>query len=354
MSLESSNDQPNSLQTNNHTTSDRNRHKKTTHMLLLDEKRRGGYWFRKWDSLDIRTVSWLIATHVLACCAPFMFDWGALRVAGHITLLSGIGISLGYHRLLTHHSLKIPKWLEYFFAYCGAHAGLRDPIFWVSIHKNHHKYSDTDRDPHSPVEGFWFSHIGWLCYNDYSASKCGESRSGEFSNVPELKAQWFYRFLHETYMGHLLGLSALLYLYGGLPYLAWGMGMRIVASFHVSLGIASICHSWGERPWNTPDTSTNNWLLALLTFGEGWHNNHHAFPKSARAGLEWWQLDTTWLVIRFLELVGLATNVKSPTQDEKRKKALLFSSKPPTKKEDSLWTWIKMVKPTSGFHFGSN
>lgn len=286
---------------------------------VLEKKRDAGYWFRKWDRLDVTHLCLVIAKHGLAVCAPFVLNWGAFWVTVVLSLFTGLGITLGYHRLLTHRSFKLPKWLEYFFAYCGVHAGERDPIFWVSVHKNHHMYADTEKDPHSPKEGFWFSHMGWFHHNDYLAAKCGESRSGEHTNVPELKAQWFYRFLHETYVFHTIGLAALLYQLGGFPYLAWGMGMRAVLVNHCTFLATSASHLWGERPWNTPDTSTNNWWVAMLTLGEGWHNNHHAFPWSARHGLEWWQLDFTWEVIKFLEMVGLATNVKLPTETDKRR-----------------------------------
>ncbi|KAL8226138.1 hypothetical protein R6Q57_018695 [Mikania cordata] len=288
----------------------------------LEKKRNAGFWFRDWDMVDVTHLSLMIGKHALAVVAPFVVNWGALWVTVILTFFSGMGVTLGYHRLLTHRSFKLPKWLEYFFAYCGVHAGQRDPIFWVSVHKNHHKYSDTEKDPHSPREGFWFSHMGWFHYNDYLATKCGESKSGQYSNVPELKAQWFYRFLHDTYVWHTIGLGAVLYMLGGLPYLAWGMGMRAVLVNHFTFCATSVCHIWGNRPWKTRDTSTNNWWVALFTFGEGWHNNHHAFPSSACHGMEWWQLDMTWELIKFLEMVGLAKDIKLPSKAEKERMIL--------------------------------
>ncbi|XP_076888049.1 delta-9 acyl-lipid desaturase 2-like [Bidens hawaiensis] len=292
-----------------------------TLMTVLEKKRNRGFWFRDWDKVDVTHLSLMIGKHVLAVFAPFVLNWGAFWVMVVLSIFTGIGVTLGYHRLLTHRSFKLPKWLEYFFAYCGVHAGQRDPIFWVSVHKNHHKYTDTEKDPHSPREGFWFSHIGWFHYNEYLATKCGESKSGQYSNVPELKAQWFYRFLHDTYVWHTIGLGTLLYVLGGFPYLAWGMGMRAVMVNHFTFFATSVCHIWGERPWKTPDTSTNNclkyWWVAFLTFGEGWHNNHHAFPSSACHGMEWWQLDLTLELIKFLEMVGLAKDVWLPTEAEK-------------------------------------
>ncbi|GJR98725.1 fatty acid desaturase, type 1 protein [Tanacetum coccineum] len=216
----------------------------------LEKKRKGGFWLRKWDSIDVAKVFLVLGMHVLAACAPFMFNWGAIWVALVMEVVTGLGVTIGYHRLLTHKSFKIPKWLEYIIVYCGAQSGEGEPIYWVSVHKNHHKYVDTEKDPHTPPkEGFW------------------------------------------------------------------GCERRCLTK--VTYFVNSVCHTWGERPWNTSDTSTNNWWVAILTFGEGWHNNHHAFPKSARHGIEWWQLDVSWEIIKFLETIGLATDIKLPTEADK-------------------------------------
>ncbi|KAD6118713.1 hypothetical protein R6Q59_023599 [Mikania micrantha] len=296
----------------------------TSNKLELQRMRNGGFWNRKWHMMDVTHLLLTVGAHGLALSAPFVFNAGAVWVAFVLSLMTGISKTLGYHRLLSHKSFKLPKWLEYCFTYCGCHFGQRDPIFWVSVHKNHHKYTDQERDPHSPREGFWFSHFGWYYYHEYLAMK---PEIGVYSNVPELKAQWFYRFLHDTYVWHIIGLGVLLYFVGGYPYLAWGMGARMVMANHFSFLVSPVCHLWGGRPYNTSDTSTNNGILALLTFGEGWHNNHHAIPKSARHGLEWWQFDSTWGVIKFLEMVGLATDVYIPTEaDKKRTKLSLLTN----------------------------
>ncbi|KAI7739209.1 hypothetical protein M8C21_001116 [Ambrosia artemisiifolia] len=232
----------------------------------LDTLPKGWFWFRKWHPEDMANICWYTVIHVLAFCAPFMFTWGAFWVAMGLSFLTGFGVTLGYHRLLCHRSFKVPKWLEYFFVYCGAHAfqGFKtkdqtplryrrlrdddrvpgegpvlkatlrrigffklqlqkDPLFYVNTHKNHHKYADTDRDPVAPTHGFWYCNMGWFCNNHHIAAKCGELKGGEYSKVTELKAQWFYRFLHDTYFWHLTALATLLYLHGDLSYLAWGM-----------------------------------------------------------------------------------------------------------------------------------
>ncbi|PWA49063.1 fatty acid desaturase, type 1, core [Artemisia annua] len=219
----------------------------------LEKKRKGGFWLRKWDSVDVTYVFLFMGMHILAICAPFMFSWGAIWVA----LVMEVITALERTNIL----------------------GERTQV----------------------------------------SSHAGESRSGEYSNVPELKAQWFYRFLHSTYIWHKVSLAILLYILGGFPYLAWVMGMREVAIHHFTYFVNSVCHTWGERPWNTSDTSTNNWWVAICTYGEGWHNNHHAFPKSARHGMEWWQFDLTWEIIKFLGTIGLATDIKLPTEADKEK-----------------------------------
>ncbi|KAL2463070.1 Palmitoyl-monogalactosyldiacylglycerol delta-7 desaturase [Forsythia ovata] len=232
-------------------------------------------------------------------------------------IITGLfGITLSYHRHLSHKSFKIPKWLEYIFAYCGVLAAQRDPIYWVSTHRYHHQFCDTEKDPHSPIRGFWFSHIGWSFDDNSTVEKCGKP-----NNVGDLEKQPFYKFLERTYLIHPIGLGALLYALGGFPYVVWGMGVRCVFLDHVTFLVNSVSHIWGKQAWNTGDLSRNNWLVAMFTFGEGWHNNHHAFEYSARHGLEWWQIDITWYVIRLLEAIGLATDVKLPTSAQKQKMA---------------------------------
>ncbi|KAL9238590.1 hypothetical protein vseg_012990 [Gypsophila vaccaria] len=260
----------------------------------------------------------MIVSHGLAMCAPFNVNLGALCVAIVLHLVTGIlGICLSYHRNLTHKSFVLPKWLEYLFAYFGVLALQGDPIKWVSRHRHHHKFCDTKNDPHTPLQGFWFSHITWMFDNTLILEKCGEA-----SNVEDLEKQPFYKFMKTTYDLHSLGLGLLLFFVGGVPYLVWGMGVRTTCVFHSTFLVNSVCHLWGNQAWNTRDFSTNNWWVALLTAGEGWHNNHHAFEYSARHGLEWWQVDITWYIIKFLQVIGLASDVKLPIEAHKLRLAL--------------------------------
>ncbi|KAD6118740.1 hypothetical protein R6Q59_024928 [Mikania micrantha] len=278
---------------------------------------------RAWRTLDVKMGLFMIAIHLLALFAPFTFTWGAFRAALITHLLGGIfGICISYHRNLTHRSLNLPKWLEYTFAYFGVLYMQRDPIYWVSLHRYHHQYVDSAKDAHSPTFGFWFSHMGWVFDSGYILEKYQER-----NNVEDLKSQAFYRFIKRTYLIHLITFATLVYLFGGFTYLVWVIGVAITWGYHTTFLLNSACHIWGNQAWNTGDLSKNNWLVALVTYGEGWHNNHHAFPYSARHGLEWWQFDFVWYTIRFLEVLGLATNVKLPSQNDKIKKSFVSLNK---------------------------
>ncbi|CAN1235674.1 Palmitoyl-monogalactosyldiacylglycerol delta-7 desaturase, chloroplastic [Linum perenne] len=272
--------------------------------------------WNKWDKIALTTIS---SMHLLALMAPFCFSWSAVLVMVLLVHITGLlGINLSYHRNLSHKSFKFsPKWLEYLFAYFAAHALQGDPLFWVSNHRFHHQYTDTERDPHSPNSGFWYSHISWIFDSANIVEKCGKR-----NNVEDLKSQAFYRWLRNTYVLHPLGLAILLYALGGFPYIVWGMGVRVVASHHFTWLVNSASHIWGTRSWNTNDLSKNNWWVSIVAFGEGWHNNHHAFQYSARQGLEWWQIDITWYIVKFLEAMGLAHEVKLPNLLQMQKLAI--------------------------------
>ncbi|KAL1551384.1 Palmitoyl-monogalactosyldiacylglycerol delta-7 desaturase, chloroplastic [Salvia divinorum] len=283
------------------------------------KEKRSVFWGRKWNSFDIVVASGLAALHLLCVLAPSTFKWDAFGVAVALYFVTGLlGITLSFHRNLSHRSFKLPKWLEYFFAYCGTLALQGHPIKWVSLHRYHHQFVDSEIDPHSPIWGFWFSHMSWLFDTENIAQKCRER-----GNVRDLEKQPFYKFLEKTYLLHHLALGALLFAMGGFSYIVWGIGVRIVWLYHSTWLVNSACHIWGKQAWNTGDLSRNNWWVAVLAFGEGWHNNHHAFEYSARHGLEWWQIDMTWYAIRVLESLGLATHIKLSTPAQHQKMALI-------------------------------
>ena len=245
--------------------------------------------------------------HLGAVAALFLFSWRALAVALILHwLCGGVGICMGYHRLLTHRSYRVPLWLEYCFVVCGALTLEGGPIFWVATHRIHHQKSDQPGDPHSPRDGAWWSHMGWLLV--------GDNKHHEGSNMakyaPDLTRHRFYLWLNDYHWVPLVLLAAGLYALGGLPFLLWGAVLRVVVGLHVTWLVNSATHMWGSRRFATRDDSRNNWFVALLTSGEGWHNNHHADPTSARHGLAWYEFDLTWIQIRTLQLLGIARSVR--------------------------------------------
>jgi stearoyl-CoA desaturase (delta-9 desaturase) len=289
---------------------------------VVVRRRRNYFKNRQWTSKDLTYAGFMLFMHGLCLFAPATFSWNAFGVFMGLYVITGmLGITLSYHRNLSHKSFKVPKWLEYTFAYCGVQAVQGDPTEWVSSHRYHHQHCDTENDPHTPYEGFWHSHMGWLLDDSKT-----QERVGARTNVSDMEKDPFYNFIQKTYPIHPMLLALALYAVGGFPYIVWGMAMRTVWVYHITWFVNSASHVWGTQSWNTGDLSRNNWWVALLAFGEGWHNNHHAFEYSARHGLEWWQLDPTWWVIRGLEAVGLATKVKLPRKDQMEKLAFPSTS----------------------------
>ena len=181
----------------------------------------------------------------------------------------------------------------------------------------HHMHCETPLDPHSSYEGFWWSHMGWILENDATLERVGDR-----SNLGDMDADPFYKHLEKWYAVHLGAMFAALWALGGFGAVVWGGALRVVWVWHVTWLVNSACHLWGRQAYNTGDLSMNNWWVGLLAWGEGWHNNHHAFEFSARHGLKWWQVDLTWQVVRLLRVVGLADKVKLPSEQQKAKMAL--------------------------------
>ncbi len=255
-------------------------------------------------------VLFIGAVHLFAVVALFYFSWSALAIALFLHWLFGsIGICLGYHRLLSHRSFQVPKWLEYSIALIGAMAMQGGPIFWVAGHRLHHAYTEDEvKDPYSARRGFWWSHMLWLVYPQTDVFN--PEQYGRFA--PDLTQQAFYRWLDRYFLVLQLPLALLLYILGGWPFVLWGLFVRTVLVWHSTWLINSATHKWGYRTFETADNSRNLWWAALLTYGEGWHNNHHAYPHVAKAGWRWWEVDPTWWVIQVLQWLGLAQKVHLP------------------------------------------
>lgn len=268
--------------------------------------------------LNTITTIVLVVLHIGAVAALFEFNWTSLAVAAFLYWVTiGLGISLGYHRLHTHRSYKIPTALEYFFAVCGALTLEGGPIFWVATHRVHHQLSDKPGDPHSPRDGAWWAHIGWILIGE---AKHNNTRLMS-KYAPDLAKHRFYVWLNNYHWVPSILMAIALFAIGGLPMLLWGSCVRVVVGLHATWLVNSATHLWGSRRFATRDDSRNNWWVALLTFGEGWHNNHHAHPTSARHGLAWYEFDPSWIQIRLLEKLGIAKSVRkasATTEPEQR------------------------------------
>lgn len=264
--------------------------------------------------LNWTTTGFMVLFHLGAVAALFYFSWTALIVAAVIYILAiNVGIGMGYHRLLTHRGYRVPKIVEYFLATCGTLALEGGPISWVSIHRVHHQHSDHAGDPHTPQEGTWWAHVGWII----SGRALHFETSLLSRYVPDLSRHRFYLWLSRYHWIPLAILATLLLgigiLFGGfrmsMSMLLWGIFMRTTLGLHATWLVNSATHLQGRRRFETRDDSRNNWWVAILTGGEGWHNNHHAHPVSARHGLAWYEFDPNYYGIWILKKFGIATKV---------------------------------------------
>ena len=259
------------------------------------------------DGLNWITVGAMTGFHIGALAAFFFIDYGAMLAAFILYVVAGsLGIGLAYHRLLTHRGYKTYKWIEYFLTICGTLALEGGPIFWVATHRVHHQKSDREGDPHTPREGTWWAHMGWIIMGDglhHDASVLARY-------VPDLSRDRFHVALSRWHWLSNVVVGLALLIGGGIPYLLWGIFFRTTFGLHCTWLVNSATHIWGSRRFATRDDSTNNWWVALLAFGEGWHNNHHAHPTSARHGLAWYELDFNWICISTLRALGLIWDVR--------------------------------------------
>ncbi|RMF25467.1 MAG: acyl-CoA desaturase [Cyanobacteria bacterium J083] len=258
-------------------------------------------------ALSWTNVIFFTIFHLLALLAPWFFSWQALGVAIFCHwLFASIGICLGYHRLLSHRSLRVPQWLEYILVTIGAFAMEGGPIFWVAGHRLHHAYTeDEEKDPYSASKGFWWSHILWLLYPRQKFFTYATYKK----YAPDLNKHAYYRWLDRNFILLQIPLALLLYFLGGWSFVIYGMFVRAVLVWHSTWLINSATHLHGYRNFDSQDNSRNLWWAAILSYGEGWHNNHHANPRVAKAGQKWWEIDMTWWSIKVLNLFGLADKI---------------------------------------------
>jgi stearoyl-CoA desaturase (delta-9 desaturase) len=233
--------------------------------------------------------------------------WQHLVFGKDLALLGGtyffvaMGVTIGYHRYLTHRGFRAPAWLKLLLLILGNMALEGTPITWASTHLEHHARADREGDPHSPLEGFFHAHVGWI-FDGFTSNpaKYGPWLLNDPMVIFVSRTSWFWDVLS----------FAIPFAIGGWRGLIWGGLVRMFLVHHVTWSVNSVCHVFGKRPFRTGDRSTNNWLVGLLAGGEGWHNNHHAFQRSAYHGLFWWQFDLSGVIIRVLELTHIISDVQ--------------------------------------------
>jgi fatty-acid desaturase len=252
-------------------------------------------------------ATFLVVAHIAAIAALFFWSWPALISAVVFYWVAGsLGIGMGFHRLLTHRAYRVPKLVEYFLVTCGTLALEGGPIQWVVTHRIHHAHADRLGDPHTPRDGGWWAHIGWILR--------GTAQDHDPATVehyaPDLTKDRYYLWLNRYFYIPLIVASIVLFAFAGWSILLWGVFLRVTLALHATWLVNSATHMWGRRRFDTGEDSRNSWWVAILTFGEGWHNNHHAHPTSARHGFKWYEFDFNWWGIRALQLFGLARSIK--------------------------------------------
>ena len=277
-------------------------------------------------------VYWTYATtittiHLLSLVAvfPYFFSWTGLVLLVLGTHVFGQGITIGYHRLLTHRSFRTPRWVEHIFAVLGICCLQDTPVRWVATHRIHHNHSDEGEDPHSPLVNFLWSHFGWLMYRNRST----QSLESLQKFARDLLQDPFYMYLERHYFSQIWIWAAHTALYflggfigglvvGGTPAaglqlgsscVVWGVLLRTVLVWHITWSVNSLSHLFGYRNYRTGENSKNNWVVAFLTVGEGWHNNHHEDPSAASVQHRWWEWDISFYEIKLLQAMGLASEI---------------------------------------------
>ncbi|MFO0945800.1 MAG: fatty acid desaturase [Planctomycetota bacterium] len=278
----------------------------------------------------------ILAVHLLALCAlfPYAFSWTGVAVAFLGVHVFGQGINLCYHRGLTHRSFHMAPWLERCFVILAVCCMQDTPAQWVAHHRRHHQHSDDVDDPHSPNRGGFWAHMGWLFVKNPSthslAALFGYSRDileDPFYFWLERRGNWIWIFVAHVLLFFMAGFAIggwtaddglAAGLQFGTSLVVWGVLVRTVVVWHITWSVNSLSHLWGYRNYATSDDSRNNWLVALLTVGEGWHNNHHHDPTCATTRHQWWELDITYLELRLLERLGLVSDIVPRLEQRQR------------------------------------
>jgi len=257
------------------------------------------------EALFRRATVPFMAVHLIPLLAIFTgVSRRALVLAAVLYVVRLFFITAGYHRYFSHRSYRLGRASQAVFAFGGGTAVQKGPLWWAANHRAHHRYTDTDRDPHSPQRGFWWSHVGWILSDRFSATDF--DAVGDLARYPELR--WLDK--HDWVPPWTLGLAC--FLIAGWSGLVVGFFASTILLWHMTFAINSVAHLRGSRRFATTDSSRNNALLALVTFGEGWHNNHHHHPRCTRQGLRWWELDITYGILRILQRIGIVRDIREP------------------------------------------
>ena len=247
---------------------------------------------------------WGIHLAAIAGVAALGFSWTGVLLALGAYAVRMLFVTAGYHRYFSHRTFQTSRPFQFFLAFAAQSAAQRGVFWWASRHRAHHRYSDTDLDPHDSRRGFWWSHLGWMLTT--------QSNATDYSTIRDLTRYRELRILNRA--GHLpaLILAAAFLLIGGAHGLVWGFFVSTVLLWHGTFTINSLSHLVGRRRYATSDDSRNNWVLAVLTMGEGWHNNHHHYMTSASQGFRWWEIDVTMYMLWAFEKIGLVSRLRRP------------------------------------------
>jgi stearoyl-CoA desaturase (delta-9 desaturase) len=257
------------------------------------------------ERVNWRSSTAFIALHFVPLLAFFTGVTTTAVVLFFVTFFArSFFITAGYHRYFAHRSYRLGRVAQFVMAFGGAMAAQKGPLWWAGHHRAHHRFADTDRDIHSPKRGFWWSHVGWILCDKYSAPPVDDIK--DFAKYPELR--WINK--HDWVAPWSLGVAC--FLIGGWSGLVVGFFTSTVLLWHSTFLVNSLAHVMGRRPYATDDTSRNSTIIALLTGGEGWHNNHHRYPSSARQGFRWWQIDVSYYGLKVLEGLGIVRDLRKP------------------------------------------
>lgn len=262
----------------------------------------------------LNRISWLqsvpfFGVHLVALTAPLVgVRWSYIILAVGLYYTRMLAITAGFHRYFSHRSFKTSRVGQFLLALVGTMSVQKGVLWWSALHRHHHKNSDTEDDIHSPSRhGFWWAHCGWILARRYEATDFEAIK--DFARYPEL------RWLNKWHLAPSVLLAVLLFVIGGLEWLIWGFFVSTTMLWHGTFTINSLAHLFGRRRYRTADTSRNSFLLALLTLGEGWHNNHHRYEVSCRQGFRWWEIDVTYYGLKVLSWFGIVWDLRKPPYD---------------------------------------